>query len=148
MTARLHLRSLVVGALLCCTAAVALLQTAHAGQVVSGASGPLPDCGGDGGAGRWSWSYLDATPADASFPFRLGVADRDQRDRHGGRFVPAIRYAHGAVALGDEMIITHGSETFRQNSAKWPTRLANAASCRCQQAQLADSTDSSWPALR
>ena len=115
MTARLHLRSLVVGALLCCTAAVALLATAQAGQVVPGASGPLPDGdgGGDGGAGRWSWSYLDATPADAAFPFRLGVADRDQRDRHGGRFVPAIRYAHGAVALGDEMIITHGSENMQ-----------------------------------
>lgn len=100
----------MVTALLCSVAAV-LLQSAHA-RTVPGASGPLPDSdSGDGGSGRWSWSYLDATPADAAFPFRLGVADRDQRDRHGGRFVPAIRYAHGAVAIGDEMIITHGSPT-------------------------------------
>lgn len=75
------------------------------------------------GAGRWSWSYLDPTPSAATiasvagsrgeaveaFPFQYGVADRDPRDREGSRFIPAIRYAHVAVATQTEMIVSHGS---------------------------------------
>lgn len=60
--------------------------------------------------GSWRWSYLDATPSapGLTYPFKLGVGDREQRDRNGERYVPAIRYAHSAVQFEYTMIITHG----------------------------------------
>jgi hypothetical protein len=83
-------------ALLCCALAPHV-------QAASGTQGGV----------SWQWRFLDATPSSnnggAAFPHQLGVADRDQRDRSGDRFVPAIRYAHCAVALHERMIITHGS---------------------------------------
>ena len=80
------------------------------GTDVPGARGSVSGIGG------WSWTYLDPTPRDSSipFPFELGVADRDQRDQRGERFVPAIRYAHVAVQTKDAMIISHGLGTNRE----------------------------------
>lgn len=95
------------------------LQPRSAVPEVPGAHGDLPvtmdgvaDGPNEASAAHWRWTYLDPTPVlsaeDTPFPYRYGVADRDDRDRDGGRFIPALRYAHVSVATDRALIVSHG----------------------------------------
>ena len=82
------------------------------GAAVAAADGGSSDAAAVS-AGRWQWSYLDPTPALTSsdvdsFPYHYGVAEWDARDRDGGRFIPALRYAHVAVASDRALLVSHG----------------------------------------